>query len=92
MVGKIFYTEIFDNTYDCFDYITETISFLTSSKKVSEEIYNRTLFNASIGGEKLATICINFNNFALTLIGKIQDFSDYTIIQSTCSDIYKKLK
>ncbi len=92
MVGKIFYSEIFDKTYDCLDYIPETISFLTSSKKVSEEIYNRTLFNASIGGEKLATICINFNNFALTLIGKIQDFSDYTIIQSTCSDIYKKLK
>jgi len=92
LVGKIFYSKIFDETYDCLDYIPETISFLTSSKKASEEIYNRTLFNASIGGEKLATICLNFNKFALTLIGKIQDFSNYTIIQSTCSDIYNKLK
>ncbi|MFX1302277.1 MAG: hypothetical protein ACFFBV_08905 [Promethearchaeota archaeon] len=92
MVGKIFYSKIYDKTYDCSDYIPETISFLTSSKKASEEIYNRTLFNASIGGEKLITICMNFNNFALTLIGKIQDFSDYTFIQTTCSDIYKKLK
>ena len=92
MVGKVFYSEIFDKTYDCSDYIPETISFLTASKKASEEIYNRILFNASIGGENLATICMNFNNFALTVIGKIEDFSDYKIIQSTCSDIYKRLK
>ncbi|MFX1328485.1 MAG: hypothetical protein ACFE91_10180 [Promethearchaeota archaeon] len=92
MVGKIFYSKIFDETYDCTDYIPETISFLTSSKKVSEEIYNRTLFNASIGGERLTTICMNFNNFALALIGDIQNFSDYIIIQNTCWDIFKQLK
>ena len=91
MVGKIFYSEIFDKAYDCSDYIPETISFLTASKKASEEIYNRILFNASIGGEKLATICMNFNNFALTLIGKIQDFTDYKVIQKTCLDIYQQL-
>jgi len=91
MFGKIFYSKIFDKTYDCSEYIPETISFLTSSKKASEQIYNRILFNASIGGEKLSTICINFNNFALTLIGNIQDFSEFSIIQTTCMDIYKKL-
>ncbi|MFX1385102.1 MAG: hypothetical protein ACFFBP_21980 [Promethearchaeota archaeon] len=92
MVGKIFYSKIVDNSYDCSEYIPETISFLTSSKKATENIYNRMLFNASIGGEKLTTICMNFNNFALTLIGRIQDFSDYTIIQNTCYDIYQQLK
>ena len=46
MVGKIFYSKIFDKSYDCTDYIPETISFLTSSKKASTQIYNRVLFNA----------------------------------------------
>ncbi|MFW9971244.1 MAG: hypothetical protein ACFFDF_13710 [Candidatus Odinarchaeota archaeon] len=92
IVGKIFYSKIIDQSYNCSEYIPETISFLTSSKKVSEEIYNRTLFNASIGGESLATICMNFNNFALTLIGKVQDFSNYTIIQNTCLNIFQQIK
>jgi hypothetical protein len=91
MVGKIFYSKIIDASFDCSEYIPETISFLTSSKKASEDIYNRVLFNATIGGEKLTTICINFNNFALTLIGKVQDFADYKVIQKTCMDIYQKL-
>ncbi len=91
LVGKIIYSKILDDSYDCSEYIPETISFLTSSKKASEEIYNRILFNASIGGEKLSTICVNFNNFALTLIGKIQDFADYKEIQKTCLDIYQQL-
>ena len=92
LLGKVFYSKIFDATYDCTDYIPETISFLTSSKKASEEIYNRTLFNASIGGERLTTICINFNNFALTIIGNTQDFSSYKFIQKICTNIYEKLK
>jgi hypothetical protein len=91
MVGKIFYSKIIDDSYDCSEYIPETISFLTSSKKASEEIYNRILFNASIGGEKLTTICMNFNNFALTVIGRVQDFTDYKVIQKTCFDIYQQL-
>lgn len=91
LVGKIIYSKILDESYDCSEYIPETISFLTSSKKVSEEIYNRILFNASIGGEKITTICMNFNNFALTLIGKVQDFTDYKVIQKTCLDIYQQL-
>ncbi|MFX1420419.1 MAG: hypothetical protein ACFE9N_16060 [Promethearchaeota archaeon] len=92
MVGKVFYSEIIDESYDCSNYIPETISFLTSSKKASEDIYNRILFNASIGGEKLTTICMNFNNFALTLIGRIEDFSDFKKIQDTCLEIYLQLK
>lgn len=91
LMGKVFYSDIFDATYDCTDYIPETISFLTSSKKVSEEIYNRTLFNASIGGERLATICMNFNNFALTLIGNTRDFNNFEVIQNLCTNIYKNL-
>ncbi len=92
MVGKIFYSNLIDSTFDCSDYVPETISFLTSSKKVSEEIYSRTLFNASIGGEKLVTVCINFNNFSLIVIGSNQDLSSFSIIQNLCSEIYKKLK
>ena len=92
MVGKIFYSNLVDTTFDCSEYVPETISFLTSSKKISEEIYNRTLFNASIGGEKLTTVCINFNNFSLIVIGSIQDLSSFSIIQNVCSEIYRKLK
>lgn len=91
MVGKIFYSNLIDSTFDCSEYVPETISFLTSSKKISQEIYNRTLFNASIGGEKFATICINFNNFTLIIIGSTQDLSTFSIIQNLCFEIYKKL-
>jgi hypothetical protein len=91
MVGKIFYSNLIDNSFDCSDYVPETISFLTSSKKISDEIYNRTLFNASIGGEKFVTICINFNNFTLIIIGSINNLSSFELIQNLCSDIYRKL-
>ncbi len=91
MVGKVFYSKIIDESFDCSEYIPETISFLTSSKKASEEIYNRILFNASIGGDKLTTICMNFNNFGLTLIGRVHDFTDYRVIQNTCMEIYQQI-
>jgi hypothetical protein len=91
LVGKIFYSNLIDSTFDCSEYVPETISFLTSSKKISEEIYSRTLFNASIGGEKLVTVCINFNNFSLILIGSIQELSSFSIIQNICSEIYRQL-
>ena len=91
LVGKVFFSKVFDPTYDCSEYIPETISFLTSSKKISKEIYNRILFNAAIGGEKITTICINFNNFALTLIGNVNDFNEFTSIQNLCINIYKQL-
>jgi hypothetical protein len=92
LVGKILYSKVFDESFDCTDYIPETIGFLTSTKKTSEEVFNRILFNSAIGGEKLITIIINFNNFALTLIGDIHDYNDYTSIQKLCIDIYKQLK
>ncbi|MFX0056663.1 MAG: hypothetical protein ACFE85_04815 [Candidatus Hodarchaeota archaeon] len=91
LLGKVFYSKVFDSTYDCSDYIPETIGYLTSSKKISEEIYSRVLFNAAIGGEKIATICINFNNFALILIGNVNDFSDFASIQNLCIKIYRQL-
>ncbi|TXT58393.1 MAG: hypothetical protein BAJALOKI2v1_380004 [Promethearchaeota archaeon] len=91
MVGKILFSKIFDESYDCAEYIPETISFLTSSKKASKEIYNRILFNSSIGGENIGTVCVNFNNFALILIGNINDFSSFIAIQEITSDLYKQL-
>jgi len=89
--GTILHSEIFNNHFDFKDYIPETITFLTSTKKTSEEIYNKSLMNAAIGGEKIVTICINFDKFVLTLIGSIEDFNDYTSIQNACSDIYNQL-
>ena len=92
LVGKIIYSKIFDEQYDCTDYIPETISVLTSAKKLSEETYNRILFNSSLGGEKLTTICMNFNNFALTMIGNINDLVDFSKIQDICVEIFNQLK
>ncbi len=89
--GKILYSKVFDETYNCTEYIPETISFLTSSKKTSEEIFNKVLFNASIGGVKINTICVNCNNFCLTLIGSAMDLNDFDEIQSICIDIFKQL-
>lgn len=92
LLGKILFSKILDPTNDCSEYIPETISFLTSTKKASEEIYNRVLFNASIGGiSKYTTICINFNNFALTLIGDTQELNDFKTIQDICSNILVQL-
>ena len=92
LVGKVFFSKIFDENYDCSDYIPETISFLTSAKKASIEIYHRVLFNAAIGGKKIITICVNFNNFALTLIGDVKDLNDFNMIQDVCLKIYKQLQ
>jgi len=89
--GKILHSKIFDETYDCTEYVPETISFLTSSKKTSEDIFSKVLFNASIGGIRIVTICVNFNNFCLTLIGSIHDFNDFNEIQSICIDVFKQL-
>ncbi len=92
LVGKIIYSKIFDEQYDCTDYIPETISVLTSAKKLSEETYNRVLFNISLGGEKLTTICMNFNNFGLTMIGKIEDLNTFQTIQDICYNIFLQVK
>jgi hypothetical protein len=92
LMGKIIYSKLFDEQYDCTEFIPETVSVLTSSKKVCEETYNRVLFNTSIGGEKLTTVCMNFNNFALTMIGKVEDFSNFQTIQEICLDIFQQIK
>ncbi len=92
LVGKIFYSKIFDDKYDCTDYIPETISVLTSSKKISEEIYNRVLFNTSLGGEKITTICINFNNMVLTMIGNVKELNTFQTIQDICYNIFLQVK
>jgi hypothetical protein len=91
LVGKIIYSEIFDEKYNYTNYIPETISVLTSSKKLSEETYNRTLFNCSLGGEKITTICINFNNFVLTLIGNVEELNKFETIQDICFNIFLQL-
>ncbi|MFX1375055.1 MAG: hypothetical protein ACFFA0_04525 [Promethearchaeota archaeon] len=92
LLGKVLYSKILDNAYDCSEYIPETISFLTSSKKVSEEIYNKPLFNGTIGGNKIVSICMNFNNFCLTLIGNVHDLNNFLVIQNICTNVYKQLK
>jgi hypothetical protein len=89
--GKVFYSKIIDNSYDCSDYIPETISFLTSSKKTSEEIFSKILYHGTIVGEKITTICINFNNFCLTLIGSASELNDLEVIQTLCTNIFKQL-
>jgi len=91
LFGKVLYSKVINDRRDCSEYIPETISFLTSSKKASEEIYNRVLLNSTIGGESLSTLCINFNNFALILIGDIQNFSDFNIIQELNINIINQL-
>ena len=90
-LGKILYSNIIDSTFDCSEYVPETISFLTSSKKICEEIYNRSLYNASIGGERLVTVCMNLNLYTLILIGSAQDLRNFSVIQNLCLEIYKNL-
>jgi hypothetical protein len=92
LVGKILYSKILDEKYDCTDYIPETISVLTSAKKLSEETYSRVLFNTSLGGEKLTTICVNFNNIALTIIGKVEELHSFQAIQDICYNIFLQVK
>ncbi|MFX1569661.1 MAG: hypothetical protein ACFFCV_14975 [Promethearchaeota archaeon] len=92
LLGKILYSKIMDEKYDCTDYIPETIGVLTSAKKLSEETYNRVLFNISLGGEKLTTICVNFNNFVLTMIGKVEELHSFQTIQEICYNIFLQVK
>lgn len=91
LAGDILYSKIFDNNPNSSDYIPETISFLTTAKKATSEIYNRILFNAVIAGEGILTICINLNNFALILIDRRSDFKDFDSIQDHCVRIYTQL-
>ncbi len=93
LLGKILFSKIIDNSYSCIDYIPETISFLISSKKVSEEIYSRELFNSTIGGNtKLVTICLNFNNFSVIMMGNIKNLSNFQVIQEVSLKIFNQIK
>jgi hypothetical protein len=93
LLGKILFSKILDDSYSCVDYIPETVSFLISSKKASEEIYSRELFNSTIGGNlKLVTICLNFNNFAVIMTGNIKDLSMFQVIQEISLKILRQLK
>ncbi len=92
MVGKIMYSNLFDENYDCAEFIPETIGVLTSAKKVCKETYNRQLLNVSLGGEKITTICVNFNNFGLNMIGDVNDLYQFQTIQKICLDIFNQIK
>ena len=90
-LGKIFYSRIFDHTYDFSSYIPETINFFTLAKKIDVNIYNQTLFNAIISGERTVTICMNFNNFALIIIVDMKDLNDWRSLHEISINIYKQL-
>lgn len=92
LFGKIIYSKLFDENYDCTEFIPETISVLTAAKKVCQETYNRQLLNVSIGGERITTICINFNNFGLNMIGDVKDLNQFQTIQKICLDIFNQIK
>ena len=59
---------------------------------MSEETYSRILFNVSIGGEKITTICINFNNIAVIMIGDVEEINTFQIIQDICYKIFLQVK
>ena len=93
LMGKIFHTKVLDTTldYNLTDFIPEIISFLTSSKKTCEEIYNRPLFYSTIGGDNLTTICLNLDNFLIILAGAIKDLHTFEQIQDICLEIFEQL-
>lgn len=91
LLGKIFYRKIIDNTYNYSKFIPEMISFLTASKKSSEEIFKRVMLISIINGKNTTTICMNFNNFALILIGNTEDFDNFSVLQKLCVDIYQQI-
>ncbi|MBD3193959.1 MAG: hypothetical protein GF317_02820 [Candidatus Lokiarchaeota archaeon] len=91
LLGKIFYKQSLVNDFKYKQYIPETISFLTASKKSSKEIFNRELMCSTIGGQDIATICLNFNNFVLVLIGETTNFNSFQGIEKTCINIIEQL-
>ncbi len=91
LFGKELHSELFDDSYDYSDYIPETVSFITSTKNTSEQIYNTELFFSAIIGVNLATICVNFNNFVLTMITTFEELKDVAIINEICEGLLKQL-
>lgn len=91
MVGKVFYEDQKNSSHNFEDFIPETISFVTASKKASQEIYNKTMLMSVINGVKTSTICINFNTFVLVIISNAGDFSNYKDVQHLGFDIYRQI-
>ncbi|MBD3227592.1 MAG: hypothetical protein GF329_05325 [Candidatus Lokiarchaeota archaeon] len=73
------------------NYIPELISFLTSSKKSIDELYNRKLFYTTLGGSKTAVIILDFGKSGLILLGSVRDFSNYKTIQELCFSFIHQL-
>lgn len=77
------------NTYE--NNIPEIISFLTSSKRASQEIFNRKLLSCSIGGVSTVIFCVNLQNVALIVIGNRRDLESFEIIEEVYMDILAQL-
>jgi len=91
MVGKVFYEDQKNSSHNFEELIPETISFVTASKKASQEIYNKTMLMSAINGVKTTTIYINFNTFALVIIANAEDFSNYKDIQYLCFELFQQI-
>jgi hypothetical protein len=74
------------------EYLPELVSFLTSSKKSIDELYNRKLFYTALGGSETSVIILDFGRSGLILLGSINDFSDYQTIQNLCFSFINQLK
>ncbi|MBY9006535.1 MAG: hypothetical protein KGD63_07230 [Candidatus Lokiarchaeota archaeon] len=91
LLGKIFFKKVIDDSFNYDNLIPETISFLTSSKKSSEEIFKRIMLISIISGVNTTTICMNFGNFALILLGNTKELNDFQELQKLCMIIYEQL-
>ncbi|MBD3338519.1 MAG: hypothetical protein GF353_05400 [Candidatus Lokiarchaeota archaeon] len=85
--GKIMYASNLCQTSDFSDYVPETISFLTATKKTSEEIFSKRLSYSVIGGKKFGTMYLNLINSGLVLIIDLRSIKDISEIHG----IYKKI-
>jgi hypothetical protein len=91
-VGKVFYKKLKKEDHNFDDFIPETISFATASKKTSQEIYNKRLLISAINGVDITTIFMNFNSFALVIIGNAKNFRRFKDIQQLCLDVYQEIQ
>ncbi|MFX0071691.1 MAG: hypothetical protein ACFFAO_11440 [Candidatus Hermodarchaeota archaeon] len=93
LLGEVIFKKITENSLNYQEYIPAIISFITSSKKLSEGVYNHNLFYCSIKGAKIVTfISLNFNRFFLILYSEYQNIRDFQSIQSLCLNIVNQLK
>jgi hypothetical protein len=90
--GSILFKHLQTNESEYENNIPEIISFLTSSKRASQEIFNRNLLSCSIGGVSTVIFCVNLNNVALIVIGNRRDLESFEIIEEVYMDILAQLK